>query len=93
MPAMPTPVESQDRLTARCSAPARPDPIRNIDTTPARHAIVAHTLAMLADLGITALCEGVETEAEFYTLRGMGAYLSRGITSASRCSRRWGCGP
>ena len=54
------------------------DLIRAIDTNPARRAIVAHTLRMLADLNITALCEGVETEAEFDTLREMGAHLFQG---------------
>ncbi len=54
------------------------DLIRGIDADPARRTIVRNILAMLDDLGVTALCEGVETEAEFDTLRGMEAHLFQG---------------
>lgn len=43
---------------------------------------------MLTDLDATALYEGVETEAEFDTLRGNGGRIcSRGITLDGGCSR------
>lgn len=54
------------------------DLIRGIDTDPARRAIVDNTLRMLRDLNVTALCEGVETEAEFNTLQDLGAHLFQG---------------
>lgn len=54
------------------------DLIRGIDADPARRTIVTNILRMLDELGVTALCEGVETEAEFDTLKGMGAYLFQG---------------
>lgn len=52
--------------------------LRGIDADPARRAIVRNILGMLDDLGITALCEGVETEAEFATLTDLGAHLFQG---------------
>lgn len=54
------------------------DLIRGIDADPARRTIVDNTLRMLRDLGVTALCEGVETEAEFNTLADLGAHLFQG---------------
>lgn len=52
--------------------------LRGIDADPARRAIVRNILGMLDDLGITALCEGVETEAEFAALTDLGAHLFQG---------------
>lgn len=52
--------------------------LRGIDAAPAKRVIVRNILAMTADLGITALCEGVETEAEFTTLSDLGAFLFQG---------------
>ena len=54
------------------------DLLRGIDADPARRAIVRNILGMLDDLGVTALCEGVETEAEFATLADLGAHLFQG---------------
>lgn len=52
--------------------------IRGIDTEPARRTIVRHTLGMLADLGVTPLCEGVETAEELAVLKDLGANLIQG---------------
>lgn len=52
--------------------------IRGIDADPARRAIVRNLLAMLDDLGVAALCEGVETAAEFSALADLGAHLFQG---------------
>ena len=41
------------------------DLIRGIDRDAVKRTIVRHTLAMVADLGATPLCEGVETMSEF----------------------------
>ncbi len=54
------------------------DLIRGIDRDPARRAIVKNLLHMLDDLGVTPLCEGVETEAEFTVLADLGAHLFQG---------------
>jgi len=54
------------------------DLIRAIDRDPARRTIVSHTLAMLKDLGIAAVCEGVETAGEFEALRDLGVTLMQG---------------
>lgn len=52
--------------------------IRNIDTDAAKRTIVRHTLAMLSDLGITALCEGIETEGELAVIQDFGVRLVQG---------------
>lgn len=54
------------------------DLMRGIDADPAKRVIVKHILAMAGDLGITTLCEGIETEAEFTTLTDLGASLFQG---------------
>lgn len=54
------------------------DLIRGIDVDPVKRTIVKHTLRMLDDLGITPLCEGVETTAEALTLTELGANLIQG---------------
>lgn len=54
------------------------DLVRGIDQDAARRAIVKNLLHMLDDLGVTALCEGVETAAEFAVLADLGAYLFQG---------------
>ena len=58
------------------------DLIRGIDTDPVRRTIVSHTLAMLADLGITPLCEGVETAGELKVLSDLGVSLIQGYLLA-----------
>jgi EAL domain-containing protein (putative c-di-GMP-specific phosphodiesterase class I) len=52
--------------------------IRNIDVDRVKRTIVRHTLALLADLGVTPLCEGVETAEEMAVLRDLGVELVQG---------------
>ncbi|WP_445155603.1 EAL domain-containing protein [Arthrobacter sp. Hor0625] len=52
--------------------------IRDIDTSPARQAVVAGIVGIAAELGITLLAEGIETEAEFLALRASGIRLFQG---------------
>lgn len=52
--------------------------IRGIDTDDARQKIVKHTVAMLYDLGVTPLCEGIETLGELQALRDLGINLLQG---------------
>jgi EAL domain-containing protein (putative c-di-GMP-specific phosphodiesterase class I) len=52
--------------------------IRGIDTEPVKQTVVKHTLRMLDDLGITPLCEGIETEAEARALADLGVNLIQG---------------
>jgi len=56
--------------------------IRGIDTNSAKRAIVKHTLRMLDELGVTPLCEGVETTAEMEVLQDMGVSLLQGYLLA-----------
>jgi EAL domain-containing protein (putative c-di-GMP-specific phosphodiesterase class I) len=58
------------------------DLIRDIDHDPAKRVVVRHTLAMLADFGITPVCEGVETEGELQVLRDFGVSLVQGYLLA-----------
>lgn len=58
------------------------DLIRDIDTSTVKQTIVAATLGMLRDLGVTPLCEGVETLAEYETLRHLGVDLMQGYLLA-----------
>lgn len=58
------------------------DLIRGIDTDPVKRTVVKHTLNLLRDLGITALCEGVETFAELQVLRDLGVSLVQGYLLA-----------
>lgn len=62
--------------------------VRDIDTSPARQAIVAGIIAICRQLDIMVLAEGVETEAELAVLRAAGVplvqgyYLARPILAA-----------
>jgi EAL domain-containing protein (putative c-di-GMP-specific phosphodiesterase class I) len=56
--------------------------IRGIDRDPVRRAVVAHTLRMLDDLGVKAICEGVETRDELWTLTDLGVRLTQGYLFA-----------
>ncbi|WP_099867228.1 EAL domain-containing protein [Pararhizobium haloflavum] len=56
--------------------------VRGIDTDPVKRAVVKHTLNLLRDLGITPLCEGVETFAELEVLRDFGVSLVQGYLLA-----------
>ncbi|MDH4414278.1 MAG: EAL domain-containing protein [Rhizobium sp.] len=54
------------------------DLIRGIDTDSVKQVVVRHTLAMLQDLGVTVVCEGVETAAEMDVLTDFGVSLIQG---------------
>jgi EAL domain-containing protein (putative c-di-GMP-specific phosphodiesterase class I) len=56
--------------------------IRDIDTDTAKQKILLHALRMMQDLGITPLCEGVETVGEYQTLRALGVALMQGYLFA-----------
>lgn len=63
--------------------------IRDIDTDGTRRIVVRHTLAMLADLGITTICEGVETVGELEALRDLGVELVQGYVLARPAFERF----
>ena len=63
--------------------------IRGIDQDRAKRVIVKHTLAMLNDLGIATICEGVETEEELSVLRDMGVGLIQGYLLAKPSFERF----
>jgi EAL domain-containing protein (putative c-di-GMP-specific phosphodiesterase class I) len=52
--------------------------IRHIDHNRAKRAIVAHLLRLLDELGVKAVCEGVETVDELIVLQDLGAPLAQG---------------
>jgi EAL domain-containing protein (putative c-di-GMP-specific phosphodiesterase class I) len=52
--------------------------VRDIDTDRVKQTVVRHTLRMLDDLGITPLCEGIETRGEALVLRDLGVDLLQG---------------
>lgn len=54
------------------------DLIRGIDTDRVKQVVVRHTLAMLNDLGVTVVCEGVETASELDVLTDLGVNLIQG---------------
>ncbi|MGE7368677.1 EAL domain-containing protein [Neorhizobium sp. NPDC001467] len=54
------------------------DLIRHIDVDPVKRTIVKHTLRMLDELGVTPLCEGVETAQELAVLEDLGVVLVQG---------------
>ena len=58
------------------------DLVRAIDVEPVKRVILRHTLRMLDDLGITAVCEGVETSDELRALQDLGANLVQGYLLA-----------
>jgi len=58
------------------------DLIRGIDGSAVKQRILTHTLALLSDLGVKAVCEGVETRAELTTLRDLGVRLIQGYVLA-----------
>lgn len=58
------------------------DLIRGIDTDRARRTIVDHTLRMLDGLGVAAVCEGIETEAELAVLTDLGLRYAQGYLLA-----------
>lgn len=56
--------------------------IRGIDKSQVKQHIVRNTLNMLRDLGVTPICEGVETSEEADVLRGLGVDLLQGYLFA-----------
>jgi EAL domain-containing protein (putative c-di-GMP-specific phosphodiesterase class I) len=58
------------------------DLIRWIDIDPIRRSIVKHVVGMLEELGITPLCEGVETRDELAAVRDLGVNLVQGYVLA-----------
>ncbi len=58
------------------------DLIRGIQQDRVRRTIVAHVLAMLKDLGVMPICEGVETLGELETIGELGVRLAQGYLFA-----------
>jgi len=58
------------------------DLIRDIDTNPVKRTIVSNALKMLTDLGISPLCEGIETVGECSALQDLGVTLMQGYLFA-----------
>lgn len=56
--------------------------VRQIDANPVRRAIVQGILGVCKALSIEVIAEGVETEAEYHTLRAMGVYYFQGYLFA-----------
>lgn len=56
--------------------------IRDIDQDTTKQAIVKHSVNLLKDLGQTIIAEGIETEAEYRTLRDLGITLFQGFLFA-----------
>ena len=58
------------------------DLVRHVDADRVKRTILRHTLAMLRDLGVEPICEGVETIAEHDVLRDLGVRLMQGYLFA-----------
>jgi len=58
------------------------DLIRGLDKSSVKQTIVRNTLSMLRELGVTPICEGVETVGEFDVLRDLGVELMQGYLFA-----------
>lgn len=56
--------------------------IRGVDSDPVKRSIVQHMLKLCDDLGILAVCEGIETRDELDTLQELGARLIQGYLLA-----------
>ena len=56
--------------------------VRDIDGCAVKRSILGHMLRLLEDLGVTPLCEGVETWEELNVLRDMGVRLIQGYVLA-----------
>jgi len=54
------------------------DLIRGIDGDPVRRALATSMVRFAADVGADLVAEGIETEAELVTLRGLGVTLGQG---------------
>lgn len=55
---------------------------RDIDTTPVKQVMMRHTIAMLNNLDVTPICEGIETAEEASTLAEIGISLQQGYIYA-----------
>ncbi|WP_245496811.1 EAL domain-containing protein [Lichenibacterium ramalinae] len=64
------------------------DLVRGIDTDPVKRSILRYTLRLLEDLGITPLCEGIETADELEALRDLGVRLIQGYLIAKPAFER-----
>ncbi len=58
------------------------DLIRGIDTNRVKQVILKNALAMLEDLGIAPICEGIETLGELATVQDLGVRLVQGYVLA-----------
>jgi len=58
------------------------DLIRGLEKSSVKQTVVRHTLNMLRDLGVTPICEGVETIGEYEVLRDLGVDLMQGYLFA-----------
>lgn len=54
------------------------DLVRDIDTDRVKRSILKGTLGILGDLGVTTICEGIETDGEYAVLRDLGVELMQG---------------
>jgi EAL domain-containing protein (putative c-di-GMP-specific phosphodiesterase class I)/CheY-like chemotaxis protein len=52
---------------------------RNIDTDPVRRALATALISFSSEIGAAMIAEGIETEAEFETLRGLGIAFGQGF--------------
>jgi EAL domain-containing protein (putative c-di-GMP-specific phosphodiesterase class I)/CheY-like chemotaxis protein len=52
---------------------------RNIDADPVRRALATAMISFASEIGAAIIAEGIETEAEFQTLRGLGVPFGQGF--------------
>ena len=64
------------------------DLVRGVDANPIKRSILRHTLRLLEELGITPLCEGVETADELSALQDLGVRLIQGYLLAKPAFER-----
>ena len=64
------------------------DLVRGIDADRVKRSILRHTLRLLEELGITPLCEGVETADELAALQDLGVRLIQGYLIAKPAFER-----
>ena len=64
------------------------DLVRGIDAEPVKRTILRHTLRLLEELGITPLCEGIETADELAALQDLGVRLIQGYLIAKPAFER-----
>lgn len=56
--------------------------IRGIDADPVRRSVVAHVVRLLDELGVTPVCEGIETLEELRCVVDLGVHLVQGYVLA-----------